>query len=345
VTAPLADDRSRYEPGSLRAANLRGRRPPSQSLALSRLRRGAHRQYALFCVVALTVAAGGVVYDYFGGVELLTAAAFWAPLGVAVGLAAALMSELSRNTVTSLSSLGRHRGYSVLGAAPELTPRMLRQLPPDKRSPLGCLAFQPASPFATAFRDLQSAVADDNLVSFVAALPEEGATTAALCTAVAAAQQGRSVIVVDCDVRRRALTRALDYEPEFGVQEASDEPDAWREFVDEEPETGLHFMPAARARNPWRSLVGAPGFPHLIDNLRRAYDLVVLDCPPALGSADGPVLAGLADKVVVVTAWDRTPLNVLRGAMRSLRRRSHARTGVYVNRVPSQYRFGRLRPD
>jgi Mrp family chromosome partitioning ATPase len=71
----------------------------------------------------------------------------------------------------------------------------------------------------------------------------------------------------------------------------------------------------------------------------------VLDCPPALGSADGPVLAGMAEKVVVVTAWDRTPLSALRGAMRSVHARPHLRTGVYVNRVPPQYRFGRLRPD
>jgi Mrp family chromosome partitioning ATPase len=345
VTSPLTGDRTRYEPGTLRAATLRSRRQPSQSLALSRLRRGVRRQWALVLLIMTVVAVGGVAFDVSGGVRALAAAAFWAPLGLGVGLALALARELGRNTVTSLSSLGRHRDYAVLGAAPELTARALRQLPPDNRTPLGCLAFLPASPFATAFRDLQNVLSDDGLVAFIAALPDEGATTTALCAAVSATQQGRNAIVVDCDLRRRSLTRALQRNPKYGVLEAAEEPDAWRECIDEEIETGLHFLPAARMRNPWSSLIAQPGMPLLIGRLRDAYDLVVLDCPPALGSAEGALLASMADKCVVVTAWDRTPLNAMRQAMRLLRRRTRARTGVYVNRVPPQYRFGRLRPD
>jgi Mrp family chromosome partitioning ATPase len=302
------------------------------------------RQWPIVVLVSVLVAAFGVAYDVSGGVSPVTAAMFWAPLGAAAALGIALFREVSRSTITSLSSFGRQRGHAVLGAAPELTPRALRQLPPDWRSPLGCLAFQPASPFATAFRDLQSVVDRDGLVAFIAATPEEGATTSALCTAVSASQQGRSVIIVDCDVRRRSLTRLMQSDPEHGVLEICEAPEHWREVIDEEAETGLHFMPASRSFNPWRSLVGAPGFPALIAYLQDAYDLVVLDCPPALSSAEGPVIAGMADKAVLVAAWDRTPMGDVRQALRVLRR-SRAATGIYVNRVPPNYRFGRLRGE
>jgi len=345
VTSPMTSDRTRYEPGTLGAATLRGRRPPQQSLAWSRMKRGAARQGVLFIGIAVILAAGGIAYDVAGGVNPLSSALFWGPLALALGLAAALVRELSRNTVTSLSSLGKHRGYAVLGAAPELTDRALRQLPPDQRTPLGCVAFQPASNFATAFRDLQSAMTEDRFVSFIGALPDEGATTAALCTAVAAQQQGRSVVIVDCDIRRRSLTKSFGRNPDYGVLELCEQPDAWREVVEEEEETGLHFLAAARPRNPWRSIIGSPGFGALIRNLRSEYDLVVLDCPPALASAEGPVVAAMADKCVLVTAWDRTKLNSVRSAMRAVQRRQGLRTGVYVNRVPPQFRFGRLRPD
>jgi Mrp family chromosome partitioning ATPase len=206
------------------------------------------------------------------------------------------------------------------------------------------LAFQPASPFATAFRDLQSVVEQSGAVAFIAALPDEGATTAALCTAISAAQQGRGVIIIDCDIRRRTLTRTLRSAAAAGVLDACEAPEDWRSFVDEEEETGLHFMPSAPARNPWRSLVGSPGFTLLLANLRDAYDLVVLDCPTALGSAEGPIIAGMADKAVLVAAWDRTPLNAVRHCLRVLRR-SGARAAIYVNRVPPNSRFGRLRGD
>ena len=55
-------------------------------------------------------------------------------------------------------------------------------------------------------------------------------------------------------------------------------------------------------------------------------------------------MASLADKTVLVSAWDRTPLPAVRRALRMLRR-AHARAAVFVNRVPPSYRFGRLRGD
>lgn len=343
MTAPLTGDRTRYEPGTLGAATLRAARP-SPSLIGHRLRRGAVRQAFPIALIAVVIAAAGIAFDVSGGVRPLAASFFWGPLGLAVGLGFALVAELSRNTVTSLSSFGRHRGYAILGAAPELLERTLRQLPPDKRSPLGCVIFQPASPFSTAFRDLQGTL-PNGVVAFIGSIQDEGATTAALSTAISAAQQDRRVIVLDCDLRRRALSRAFGADVEEGVLQACERPERWRDFLCEEEETGLHFLPAARGFNPWRTLTGAPGFAELLTELSAAYDLIVLDCPPALSSAEGPAIAGFARTCIVVTAWDRTRIGAVRTAMRSLQRRQNLNTGVYVNRVPPTYRFGRLRPD
>jgi Mrp family chromosome partitioning ATPase len=203
----------------------------------------------------------------------------------------------------------------------------------------------PASAFATAFRDLQGVLAHERAVSFVGAAPGEGATTAALCAAVSATQQGRSVIIVDCDLRRRSLTRGFGIEPEVGVLEACEQPDYWREYVEQENETGLHFMPAARPPSVWRTLIETPGFPVLLKRLREEYDLVVLDCPPILATAEGALTARMSAKIVLVAVWDQTPLGAVRRAMRNLRTRARAATNIYVNRVPPGYRFGRLRPD
>jgi Mrp family chromosome partitioning ATPase len=215
-------------------------------------------------------------------------------------------------------------------------------LPPDQRSRLGCLAYAPASPFATAFRDLQGALSRERVTAIIAAFPGEGATTVALCAAASAAQQGRRTIVVDCDLRRRSLSQALAANARTGVLEACERPEYWRDHVGRETETGLYFMPAAPPPSPWRTLTGAPGFRALLRRLREEFDLVVLDCPPAIASAEGPVIARLADRCVLVSGWDRTPLPAIRAAMRALRARASA---VYVNRVPPGYRFGRLRPD
>lgn len=344
MTSPLTGERTRYEEPGLRAATLRTRRPPSRSLALGRLRRGVRRQWLLFVVVTAIVIGAGVAYDLTGLSPITGALLFWAPIGLAAGLVVAFVRELGRNTVTSLSSFGKNRGYAILGAAPELTPRTLRQLPPDKRTPLACLAFLPSSPFATAFRDLQSTIATDGVVAFASAVANEGSTTVALCTAIAASQQGRSVVVIDCDLRRRSLTRSLAFDPDEGLADACEEPNQWQSFVGEEEETGLHFIPASRRRSAKRN-VPSQGFTELILRLRQHYELIVLDCPPVLVGPDGAAIAGTADRCVLVTAWDQTPISTVRRAMSALQRRPRAETAVYVNRVPPEYRFGRLRGE
>lgn len=348
MTGPLVSDRSDYSGGSMWRTTLRARRADKSDttgLRVARLGRASLRQAWIIALAAFVVIAGGVAYELSGGVALLDALKLWVWIGLFVGLVFGAAREIGRNTITSIARLGRHRGYSVLGAAPELTPQALRQLPPNARSPLGALVQQPASAFASAFRDLQDAIAADHVVAFIAPRFDEGATTSALCAAISAMQQGRRVILLDCDIRRRSLTRALDRAPSVGVLEAAGSPDAWRSFLDYEDETGLPFIPAAIESNPWRTLFASPGFPALLDELRAEFDLIVLDCPPALGSAEGMMLARMADRCVVVAAWDETPLSAVRSAMRALRTRSRLITGIYVNRVPPGFRFGRLRPD
>ncbi len=292
---------------------------------------------------ALLITGLGALYDVYGGATWPSALLFWLEIGAPVGLGVGVIREIGRNTITSPSRLSRHRGYAVMGAAPELDARALRELAPDQRSALGCLAYQPSSNFATAFRNLQGALAGDKLVAFIGPSAGEGATTAALSTAVSATQQGRNVIIVDCDIRRRSLSRGFGMEPELGVVECCERPEYWRDYVEHEAETGVHFLPAAVPSSPWRSLIGEAGFPVLLKELQRAYDLVVLDCPPAIGNSEGPVIARMSDRCVLVATWDKTPMSAIRQTMRNLRSRAQT-TGIFVNRVPPGYRFGRLRP-
>jgi Mrp family chromosome partitioning ATPase len=344
VTSPLTGEGAESADVSSRSRRLADAAGPKQvSLVWQRILRGARRQLSAFVLSTTLVTGVALLYEYADNVSPFAALPICLAIGVTASLLLTALFEFGRNTITSVSSLGKKRGYVVLGAAPELSPQALRELPPDWRSPLGCLAFQPASSFATAFRDLQGAIARDRLVAFIGPIPNDGATTAALGAAVSATQQGRKVLLVDCDLRRRSLTRSLVGEVSAGVLEAANRPRNWPDLVIQEPETGLHILPAALLKNPWATLVDAGGFTTLVDQLQRAYDLVIFDCPPALGSAEGAALARGADTCVLVVAWDDTSISTLREAVRALRRTG--KPTIYVNRVPRGYRFGRLRPD
>jgi Mrp family chromosome partitioning ATPase len=346
LTSPVASERSPQVDGVRRSRQRRRKSGPGAGAFIwARFARSAGRQWLFVAILAIAFSAFGLWFHTAGGARLIpSTAAFYVGFGVGAAILLGSLRELGRNTITSVSALGKNRGYTIVGAAPELSPSALRQLPPDQRSPFGCVTNDAASLFATAFRDLQGNIAADSVVAFIGSYAGEGATTSALCVAASASQQGRSVIVVDCDLRRRSLTRGFGLAPELGVLEACERPEFWRDYVEEEHETGLNFMPAAKPLSPWRTLIGHAGFPALLNQLREAYDFVVLDCPPALGSAEGPMVARLAQRSVIVAVWDQTPIGAIRHTIRTLRRNPGA-TGIYVNRVPHGFRFGRLRPD
>lgn len=313
--------------------------------AVLKLQRALRRQWPVLATFILLGLAAGVIHSKLEPEHAATLFGGWAIAGVVLGAVGVAVREIWRDAI-DFKILQERLPYAVMGAAPQLAPATLRQLQPDQRSPFGVIAHYPASRFATAFRDFQDGLTNKTVLSFIGSLPGEGASSVALSTAASAAQQGRQVMVVDCDLRQRSATRALGFEPDEGILEACEEPESWRDFICEEEETGFHVLPAARARTAWRSLFGAEGLPQIIDQLRNEYDLVILDCPPALGTAEGALIARLADKKVVVTAWDDTPFSALRSTMRALRARPRPTdVGIYVNRVPPGYRLRRVRAD
>lgn len=313
-------------------------------MAWRQFQRATGRQGLVFVGILLLAVPGALIHSQLApAAQFVPLALGWFGVCFVLAFLAGAARESWRDAI-GVNDFGAKRRYQMLGAAPELTPTDLRQLPPDRRSPVGLLAFQPASSFATAFRDLQHVLPQRGVVSFIAPAVGEGATTTAMCAAISATQQDKRVLVIDCDLRQRALTKTLGLEPNEGVLEASEAPEEWRAFIAEEEETGLHFIPAARPRSAWRNISTArAGFEALLRQARAEFDLIILDCPP-IGTADGPIVARLADKNVVVAAWDQTPRAAIRETMRALRVRKGG-AGVYVNRVPSGYRFGRLRAD
>lgn len=340
TTSQLTTERLRFERSQFGSVRLRSAQPsPSATLAYNHLRRAVARQALPVAVIAVLAAAAGVAFHASQGAEALQALQWWIPAALAAGLTVGFAREAVRNTITSPASLERNPGHAVIGAAPTLSAQALRLLPPDQRSALDCVVYQPASSFAGAFRDLQDAMAGNNLVSVIGVAADDGASTAALCAAVSAQQQNRKVIVVDCDLRRRGLTRMLGSRPSAGVLEAADLPEDWRGFVEEETETGLHVLPAAAAITPWDSLIGSRGFAAMLDHLCAAYELVILDCPPALASAEGPMIASMADLCVLVAGWDKTPVPAITRSVRVLHRGgSRVPVSVFVNRAPATYR-------
>lgn len=287
----------------------------------------------MLALAALIWVTGGIVAAFSGFTT--ESAGVWGIFGLAVGALVGVAHEIERGVIHSVDSLERASKQRLSSATPQVSPRALRSLSPDMRTPLGAAVYQPASDYAVSLRHMLSTWGDAQVVAVLGATPHDGATTTAASAAAIASQHGRNVLLVDCDLSRRGVTRLLDAEPEAGVLEATADPANWARLLSQEPETGLHIMPAARLANPWKRLFDQPGLAELVQQWRERYDLIILDCPPSSASAEGAMLTRLADRCVLLASWDDTPGADLRQMMRRLRHSAPDEMNLHLNRAPS----------
>lgn len=254
-----------------------------------------------------------------------------------LGVARKVASEAR---VRSLDDICDATGLDPLAIAPVVTPRALRTLSPDARTPSAIVLQYPASPFAEAMRALRASAGvgrrgGRQTIALTSAMPGEGVTTTALALARSFSLRNQPVIVLDCDLRARGLTRAFDIQTQKGVFEAASGQEDWQRLVHGDPLSNVHILPAAPAASALQELYTLPGFASLLTDLRARYDLIVLDCPCVLGNAEARMLAEACDCAVLVSNWGQAPLNALRTAADALRQTGRAQVpGVFVNCGP-----------
>jgi Mrp family chromosome partitioning ATPase len=105
-------------------------------------------------------------------------------------------------------------------------------------------------------------------------------------------------------------------------------------LLQQEAETGLNILPAARLTNPWGHLFGQKGPEPLLAEWRLHFDLVVLDCPPVLANAESAILARFADANLLTVSWDDTSGAEIRAATRRLRQHRVKGLRMHMNRAP-----------
>ncbi len=154
----------------------------------------------------------------------------------------------------------------------------------------------------------------------------EGRTTTAANLALISAQEGRATVLVEADLRRPTLAAVLGLAPRAGLAEVIEGKADLGQAVTRLGPLAVLCAGGDGGDAPLRS----PRAQAVLEQLRGAYDLVVLDAPPALAFADGDRLAGAADAALLVVRAGATPRQVVRLALESLGDRA---AGIVLNDV------------
>jgi exopolysaccharide transport family protein len=295
-------------------------------------------------IVAAAVAPRAPSYPRTGLIAML--AVFLSSLA-GIGLAF-LLDRLDNGLQTSLQ-------VEALLGLPHLAsiPKISREKDTDGRPlrPEEHAVRKPLSAFSESLRGLRTALALSNVdsppkvVLFTSALPDEGKTTTAVSFARAAALAGIKTLLLDCDLRHPSVHDALGMtRSKVGLVECLAGKATLEEAITRDSMTALDVLPVASgAANP-PDLLGSAQMRHLLQQLRKTYDIVVLDSAPILPVADTHVLAAVADKTVYIVKWDATPRDAVVGAIKVLRNIQASLAGTAFAQVDtarqSKYGYG-----
>jgi exopolysaccharide/PEP-CTERM locus tyrosine autokinase len=149
-----------------------------------------------------------------------------------------------------------------------------------------------------------------NLIMIGSALPGAGKTFLSLNLALSIAiELDWTVLLIDADVIKRALSRSLGLADQTGlVSLLEDESRSLSDCVFKTNLPGLHVLPAGPSRPNVRELFGSQRMRALIGDLARLERrLVVIDSPPLLLTSEARVLASHVGQVVLVVEAGVTP--------------------------------------
>jgi len=255
-------------------------------------------------------------------------------------------------TVSTLASLATipHMGDSPLRRKQELQdgaggPAQIRQLTALR---------SPKSLAGEAYRGLRSSLLLSSIdkpprvIVVTSAFPGEGKTTTAVNCALALAQRGERVLLIDGDLRRGTLHQVFGIrDRSFGLSTVLTRPDERKLVPVPLPELPmLHVLPTGmRPPNP-AEMLSSQRMEEQLHQWTREFDRIVLDTAPVLAVSDTQALAVMADAVVLVVRAGVTRKRAILRARDLLWRINANIAGVVVNDVDMRlenfytYRYG-----
>lgn len=198
----------------------------------------------------------------------------------------------------------------------------------------------PMSPASEAYRALRTSLtrlrARNNvqMVVITSAMPGEGKSTSSANLAVAYAQQGIRTLLIDADLRDGTLHDIFAVRRAPGLSEVlrslASVPEVVRGVEVGDGANPLHLLLAGDApRNP-SELLGSERMREIMAVLKRDYEVILCDAPPANLVTDAAVLGSYADATLLITRSGHTSAQALSHAIAQLRQIDAPLAGIVL---------------
>lgn len=266
-----------------------------------------------------------------------------------IGAGAVVLLEVFDNGLRSEADVERDLRVGHVASVPMLArPKLIGKSDGKHQTPHDYIRENPLSGIAESFRVIRSAILLSNIdephktVAITSALPGEGKTTTTFSLGRISAMAGSKTIILDCDLRRRLLTKAAAPSSEKGLLEVLAGDVAMEDVLVQDAEPNLQMLPVVESQYTPRDVFSSEAFRNLLLKLRREYDLVLIDTAAVLAVTDTRVIAQRCDAAVMNVQWKKTPKEAASSALETLREVRANVLGVALTQVDmdAQARYG-----
>lgn len=259
--------------------------------------------------------------------------ALGALLGLAAGIGIGVLRSVLDNRVRTIEDVERAVSAPMLGGI---------ALDPQARKRPLVVAADARDPRAEAFRSLRTNVKFLDLgegsmaLTVTSAGPGEGKSTTTANLAITFAESGARVALIDADLRLPRIADYFSIEGGVGLTEVLIGRAVASETLQHWGRGALFILPAGTIPPNPAELLGSSAMTALLNDLKAAFDIILIDSPPVGLVTDAAVLARQTQGALLVTASGKTRANRLSDAEATIEKSGAKVLGTVVTMLPTK---------
>ena len=273
-------------------------------------------------------------------------------VGLILGVTLAFVQEAMDSSVRTTEEAERLISAPALAVIPidrdGRRPKALPANQPTGTAPSNGLGLvilkKPSSPIAESYRSLRTSVLlstaphPPRTLLVTSAQVGEGKTSTSLNLAIAFAQRGGPVLIIDADLRRPSVAKSLGVASEKGLSSYLTGAHSLDEvLIQYESVPNLWILPAGPRPPDPAELLSSATMESTLKTLLARFSQIVVDSPPLLLVTDAVVLSPLVDGVILVVASGVTARGALTRAHRILENAGTRVLGMVLNKVDMRF--------
>lgn len=196
----------------------------------------------------------------------------------------------------------------------------------------------PKSPISESYRTLRTNIQfsnfDNNLHTLLitSSSPGEGKSTISSNLALAIAETGKKVLLIDCDLRRPSVHKKFNISNKIGLSNLLIEQYRFAEAA-QQYKNNLFILPSGTIPPNPAEMLSSKRMKTFLEEAKVNFDFIILDTPPVVSVTDAQVLSTLVDGILLVISVEQAEIPAVQKAIELLKYVNANIVGIVANKV------------